>query len=177
MMQANGVHPVNHSRGFFASLGDFVARLRWRVLSFWIVFVGISVLGARQVKGELVSGGINVPGSESDRGANLLADEFDRRPTKTAAAIFTSTSLKVTDQAYKDGVEQALSRVQAVEGVSRIRSFYSTGLKRLVSEDEHTTYAVIELSGTEEGAKALIPNIRDELRRDASKDIDESYII
>src|SRR6476661_2909440 len=101
MMRANGVHQVSHSHGFFGSLGDFVARFRWLVLAVWIVFVGVSVLGARQVKGELISGGINVPGSESDRGQNLLADEFDRRPTKTAAAIFTSTRLKVTDQAYK----------------------------------------------------------------------------
>jgi RND superfamily putative drug exporter len=158
-------------------LGDFVARFRWLVLAAWIVFVGVSVLGARQVKGELISGGINVPGSESNRGEVILADEFDRRPTRTAAAIFTSHQFKVTDQQYRDGVEQALKRVEETEGVSRVRSFYGTGLKRLVSDDEHTTYAVIELSGDEEEAKAKIPDLRDALRRDLSKDIDEAYII
>ena len=44
--------------------------------------------------------------------------------------------------AVPDAVEKALKQVQDVEGVSRVRSFYSTGLRRLVSEDEHTTYAV-----------------------------------
>jgi uncharacterized membrane protein YdfJ with MMPL/SSD domain len=154
------------NQGFFGVLGDFVARFRWLVLAVWIVFVGVSVLGARQVKGELVSGGINVPGSESNRGEIILADEFDRRPTRTAAAIFTSRQFKVTDQQYRDGVEQALKRVQDTEGVSRIRSFYGTGLKRLVSEDERTTYAVIELSGDEEEAKGRIPDVRDSLHRD-----------
>ena len=165
------------NQGFFPALGDFVARFRWLVLAAWIVFVGVSVLGARQVKGELVSGGINVPGSESNRGEAVLADEFDRRPTRTAAAIFTSDKFKVTDQQYRDGVEKALKQVQDTEGVTRVRSFYVTGLQRLVSEDEHTTYAPIELSGTEEEAKAKIPDIRDALRRDLSPDIDEAYII
>lgn len=166
-----------HSPGAFAALGDFVARFRWLVLAVWIVFVGVSVLGARQVKGELVSGGINVPGSESNRGEAILADEFDRRPTKTAAAIFTSKKFKVTDPEYREAVEQAVQRVQDVEGVDRILTFYTTGLRRLVSADERTTYAVINLKGDEEEAKALIPKIRDELRRDISVNIDEAYII
>jgi len=165
------------NQGFFPALGDFVARFRWLVLAAWIVFVGVSVLGARQVKGELVSGGINVPGSESNRGEAILADEFDRRPTRTAAAIFTSHTFKVTDQPYRDAVEKALKQVEETEGVSRVRSFYGTGLRRLVSEDEHTTYAPIELSGTEEDAKAKIPEIRDALRRDLAPDIDEAFVI
>ena len=61
---------MNH--GFFPTLGDLVARFRWLVLAAWIVFVGISVLGARQVKGELVSGGISAPGTESNRGDAIL---------------------------------------------------------------------------------------------------------
>jgi RND superfamily putative drug exporter len=166
---------VNH--GFFPALGDFVARFRWLVLAVWIVFVGVSMLGALRVKGELVSGGINVPGSESNRGEAMLADEFDRRPTRTAAAIFTSHRFKVTDQQYRDGVEKALKNVQDLEGVGRVRSFYTTGLKRLVSDDEHTTYAVVDLNGDEEEAKALVPKVREELRRDFSNDLDEAYII
>jgi RND superfamily putative drug exporter len=166
---------VNH--GFFAALGDFVARYRWLVLAAWIVFVGVSILGARQVKGELVSGGINVPGSESNRGETMLAEEFDRRPTKTAAAIFTSHQFKVTDQQYRDAVENALKNVQDTEGVGRVRSFYNTGLRRLVSDDEHTTYAVIEIDGDEEEAKGRIPDIRSALRRDISTDLDEAYVI
>jgi RND superfamily putative drug exporter len=177
MMRANGVHQVSHNHGFFPSLGDFVARYRWLVLAVWIVFVGVSVLGARQVKGSLVSGGINAPGSESNRGETLLADEFDRRPVKTAAAIFTSSKLVVTDQVYMDGVKAATDRIAAVEGVKRVRSFYNTGLQRLVSDDKHTTYAIVELDGTEEEAKAKIPTIRDELHRDLSKDVDQAYIM
>src|SRR6185503_13262183 len=116
---ATGAHQVN--QGFFPALGDFVARFRWLVLAAWIVFVGVSVIGARQVKGELVSGGINVPGSESNRGVAILADEFERRPAQTAAAIFTSKRFKVNDQQYRDGVEKALKNVQDVDGVGVIR--------------------------------------------------------
>lgn len=177
MMRANGVHQVSHNQGFFPGLGDFVARYRWAVVVVWVVFVGVSVLGARQVKGSLVSGGINAPGSESNRGETVLADEFDRRPVKTAAAIFTSSKLVVTDQAYMDGVKAATDRIAAVEGVMRVRSVYNTGLQRLVSEDKHTTYAIVELDGTEEEAKAKIPTIRDELNRDLSKDIDQAHIL
>lgn len=165
------------NQGFFPRLGDFVARFRWLVLAVWIVLVGISVLGARQVKGELISGGISVPGSESNRGDTVLADEFDRRPAKTAAAIFTSQRFVVTDPQYKDAVEKALNAVQGVDKVQRIRSFYSTGLQRLVSEDKHTTYAIIELDGTEEEAKQAIPHIRDAFHANLDDALDEAYII
>jgi RND superfamily putative drug exporter len=165
------------NQGFFPSLGDFVARFRWLVLAAWILFVGISVIGARQVKGELISGGISVPGSESNRGDVILSDEFDRRPAKTAAAIFTSQRFVVTDPQYKEAVDKALQSVQDVENVSRIRSFYSTGLQRLVSEDKHTTYAIIELSGTEEEAKATIPKIREAFHANLNDAMDQAYII
>jgi len=172
---------VNHGKqeikGFFPSLGDYVARFRWLVLAAWIIFVGVSVLGARQVNSELVSGGISVPGSESDRGASILADEFDRRPAMTAAAIFTSRRFEAGSPEYQAAVEKALNAVQNVEGVKRIRSVYSTGLQRLVSDDKHTTYAIIELDGTEEDAKAAIPKIRDELHTNLSDALDEAYII
>ena len=100
--------PQQGPSGFFGHLGDFVARFRWLVVAVWIIFVGVSTIGARQVKGELVSGGINVEGSESNRGEIVLAEEFNRKPTRTAAAIFTSSRFVVTDPQYKDGVDQAL---------------------------------------------------------------------
>jgi len=165
------------NQGFFPSLGDFVARFRWLVLAVWIVFVGVAVIGARDVKKELVSGGISVPGSESNRGDTILADEFDRRPAKTAAAIFTSKHFVVTDPQYKEAVDKGLQAMQDIEGVTRIRSFYNTGLQRLVSEDKHTTYAIVELSGTEEEAKAAIPKLREAFHANVTDSIDEAYII
>jgi RND superfamily putative drug exporter len=170
-------------------LGDAVARYRWLVLAIWIVFVGVSVLGARQVKGELISGGINVPDSESNRGEKVLADEFNRRPTKTAAAIFHSKDLPVDDPKFKAAVEQALQNVQDIEGVRSIRSYYNTGLTRLKSETENTTYAVIELgpkegepeetdaTEAEENAKKRIPEIRDAIKKDLPPEVQEAYVM
>jgi RND superfamily putative drug exporter len=175
----NGTRPGGRSvnQGFFPTLGDIVARFRWVVVAFWIILVGVAIVGAKQVKGELISGGISVPNSESDRGSTILADEFDRRPAMTAAAIFTSQRFVVTDPQYKDAVDKSLNAVQGVDGVSRIRSFYSTGLQRLVSQDQHTTYAIIELSGDEETAKADIPHIRDAFRANLTDSVDQAYII
>jgi RND superfamily putative drug exporter len=165
------------NQGFFPTLGDLVARFRWLVVAAWIIFAGVSVIGARQVKGELVSGGISAPGSESNRGEQILADEFDRRPTRTAAVIFNSKRFVVTDQQYQDGVKQVVDAIAAVEGVGRVRSFYTTGLQRLVSEDKHTTYAVIELNGTEEEAKARVPDIRKAVEDHMSPDLDEAHVM
>ncbi|MCC6176540.1 MAG: MMPL family transporter [Chloroflexi bacterium] len=162
--------------GFFPTLGDLVARLRWVILALWIIFAGVSAIGASHVKGELISGGINVPGNESDRGGKVLEEEFDRVPTRTAAAIFTSSTLTVDDPKYKAAVEKALGNVKNVDGVSNVLSFYSTGFPRLVSQDRHTTYAPITFAGDEEEAKAHIPTVRDALRQDLT-DLDSAYII
>jgi RND superfamily putative drug exporter len=162
--------------GFFPALGDAVARFRWLVLALWIVVAGVSVLGAKEVRHELISGGINAPGSESERGNQLLEQEFNRKPTRSAAAVFTSSRFVVTDQQYRDSVTRALDEAAKVEGVERILSFYNTGLERLNSEDKHTTYAVVSFTGSEEEAKDLIPTVREALHSTAS-DLDQNYLI
>ena len=160
--------------GFFPALGDAVARFRWLVVAFWIVFVGVCSVGARRVDNELVSGNINVRGSESERGNEVLDVEFDRRPTRAAIAVFTSSKLVTADQEYRDSVSRALDEIKAVEGVDRILS-YLNGADRFVSPDKHTTYAVINLAGTEEEAKKLVPQVREALDR-APSELDASYL-
>ncbi|MFN8634390.1 MAG: MMPL family transporter [Chloroflexota bacterium] len=155
-----------------------VARFRWLVLALWIAFVAVSAYGAIHVKSRLISGGIVVKDSESDRGGDVLSSEFGRVPTKTAAAVFRSERFKVsTDPQFKAGVEKALQNIKDAAPDSTIRSFYTTGLARLKSEDDHTTYAVIDLVGDEEEVKKQIPTIREALQKDFSPDLDEAHIM
>ncbi|MFN8522459.1 MAG: MMPL family transporter [Chloroflexota bacterium] len=164
-------------KGFFPVLGDLVARLRWVVLIVWIAFVGVSLVGARHVKDSLISGGINVPGSESDEGNKLLEAEFNRRPTRAAAALFTSKSLVVTDQAYRDAATRALDEIKKLEGVDDVFSVFThPSLVRLVSEDKHTSYAVVNFAGTEEDVKKLVPKVREILQKDRPNTVD-MYLI
>ena len=76
----------------------------------------------------------------------------------TAAAIFTSQRFVVTDPQYKDAVDKSLNAVQDVDGVSRIRSFYSTGSNAWSARTSTPPTPSSSPSGDEETAKADIPH-------------------
>jgi RND superfamily putative drug exporter len=163
--------------GFFPTLGDLMARYRVLVIVLWILLVVVSFFGAKDVRKSLVSGGIKVPGSESDVGRQILEDEFNRRPTRSAAILFTSDKLKVTDAEYQNAAHKMLDEVKKVEGVEEIFSvFYIPQLRRLVSADEHTTYSVVNFSGTEEEAKEHVPTVRKVLQENRPDTI-EAFLI
>lgn len=163
--------------GFFPALGGAVVRLRWVVLALWIVFVGLSFLGVRGLSKKLVSGNLNVPGSESARGVPILEEEFGRQPTRAAIAVFTSDRLTLDSpqSPFCEGVNRELAEVRAVEGVGQIVSYCDTSWDRFVTTDRHTTYALVNFAGSEEDAKNLIPTVREAMERGRAEQV-KSYL-
>ncbi|MFN8636611.1 MAG: MMPL family transporter [Chloroflexota bacterium] len=154
-------------QGFFPSLGQAVVRHAWWVVVLWLVLVAVSIPVLPLVVGELKGPETVLPDRESGRASAILEKEFDRTPVRTALAVFTSPTLKVTDPAYREFAIGALDRVSKVKGVNRVVSFYNTvdprtgqGLARFAGSDERTTYAVVLLSGTADDAVDAVVDVR-----------------
>ena len=130
------------------------AMYRWRRLMLglaaaFLVFAGVWGTGAF---GALSSGGFEDPDSESFRAVSELTDALGRDDADVVV-IYASDTLTVDDPAYADAVTGTLTALPGSE-VASVASFYSTGAAQFVSEDRTSTYAVVQLTGVDEDARA-----------------------
>jgi putative drug exporter of the RND superfamily len=152
--------------GFFPRLGNAVARYRWLVIGLWAAALVAAVPGVRNVSKALVTGGYEIPDSDSGHGTTILEEEFGRRTVTTAVLIFTSDRVTLedpNDPTFRDAVNRSADRVSKMDGVKDVVSFFSSGARRFVSADAKTTYVVIDFSVDEERATEMTPEVRAEV--------------
>jgi RND superfamily putative drug exporter len=91
-----------------ASLSDFLTRRRWFVLAAWVAVVLFAMPLASKQTENLVSGGFEVPGSQSAIVEDALSDDFDPAQSGGMGAVLT--------------VEKGASRAQIDSGVARFQA-------------------------------------------------------
>jgi uncharacterized membrane protein YdfJ with MMPL/SSD domain len=118
-------------------------RRRRRVLAAWILaFIGMTILG-RSAGGEL-STEFSIPGSESQRAADVLEDRFPARSGDTIDVVFKSDA-GINDPATKTRVERLLGEMAGVAHVAAVASPYSPQGAQSVSRDGKIAFAVLQL--------------------------------
>ncbi|MDQ6693255.1 MAG: MMPL family transporter [Chloroflexota bacterium] len=145
----------------FTALGRFTYRRRWLVLLLGIIFMVASGIYGTSVFGKLKGGGFYDPNAESTKLMDAIPEKLGRDPNSIIALYTSTNGATVTGPAYRAAVLKTLDRVKGQKGVGNITSFYSTGAKVLVSNDNKSTYAVIGLT-THDNAenKATLDTIR-----------------
>jgi putative drug exporter of the RND superfamily len=133
----------------FERLGAFAGRRRWFVIAAWVVLLVSMGAMARGLNGRLVSGGFEVPGSPSLSVQHDLEDRFVGQYTYTALVVIHSDAATVSDPAFQSALAKVEQSVQSVDGVGSVVSVRSTGSPLFVSADQHTTYLVAGLAGTQ----------------------------
>jgi RND superfamily putative drug exporter len=93
---------------FMASLSDFLTRRRWFVLAAWVAVVLFAMPLASKQTENLVSGGFEVPGSQSAIVEDALSDDFDPAQSGGMGAVLT--------------VEKGASGAQIDSGVARFQA-------------------------------------------------------
>lgn len=148
----------------FAQLGYVMVRLRWIVLAVWLIILGVAggILSPKTtdvVKG----GGFIIDGSESARAAEILESDFGAATQSNVVVVFRDTERDVKDPELRAEIEERLGHMAALPGVTRVASYYSTGLTDLVSEDQHTQIALVAMSGDEGEIQDRVGELRAEL--------------
>jgi trehalose monomycolate/heme transporter len=108
---------------------------------------GSGVFGALQS-----SGGFAPPSSQSQQESNLAAKTFGRN-NADVVVLYRSTGLTVADPAYRTAVTRSLAALPPSK-VTSAQTYWSTRSPGLVSEDRHQTYAVLQLAGSSDSARA-----------------------
>jgi RND superfamily putative drug exporter len=157
----------------YSWLARSACRYRWLFLGAWLVVLVLAGIGAGQIERVLKVGGFSIPGTEFNTTSSVLSRQLHLSSDKAALVVFHSPTLLVTDKPFYDAVQNAVDNLQREPYVSKVETFYSTGIPDMVSADNHTTYALVTLEGAEEALEEAAPHLRDVVR---SNDI-EVYLI
>lgn len=133
---------------FFRSLGQFDVRFRYVIVAAWVLLVIFGAVFAPRLREvferEVVTGATG----EAQQAADLVAREFTARSAYQQLLVLRSSSRTVDDPEYQAAVERVIAAAESTDRITSTNSYYSTADESLVSEDRHTTYAILNLRST-----------------------------
>ncbi len=108
---------LNNMARWLYRLGQGASRLRWWVLAVWIVLVvGIVSLGT--AFGGSLSSQLSIPGIESQRASDLLAEQFPSANSGTIRAIFAAPDgTTLADPAAQAAITESLAEAGTIADV------------------------------------------------------------
>ena len=154
---------------FYAWLSALALRRKRVIGGIWIAVVLAAGVAASGIQDALKVGGFNLPGTEFNRASNLLANDLNISSDKAALVVFHSDRYRVTDKEFADAVNGAAAKLKQRDEVTKVETFYTEGLPDLVSKDNHTTYALVTLQGSDNHLEHATPDLR---KLVASKTVD-----
>jgi len=149
----------------FASLGHLVFRRRRLVLVLAGAFLALGVGWGTGVFASMTDSGFETPDSESARALTQVEETVGRGGTDVVV-LYGHGGSTVDDPAFRAAVEEHLADLPS-EQVAGVTTYWSAGEPaELVSHDRVSTYAVLQLVGTDDDEvmdayEAVEPQLRD----------------
>jgi len=148
----------------YSLLGRAVIKARWFILVGIAAVFAVGATWGLGVFDEFTDGGYVSSESPSVRDAEVIEEEFGSIGAEVVV-LYHSDTLTADDPAFASAVEGAVADIDAIDGVESVASYYGTQLPSFVSEDGHSTYAAISLSGSSDEERAnAFEGIEQELR-------------
>lgn len=138
----------------------FTARRRWVVLGVWLVVL-LLVGGLVRSLGAETSNNLELPGTDSLRASNLLAERFPPQQNGKNPIVFEVSSGKVSDAGPRRAIAESNAAMRELPQVVSAPSPFSQAGAAQVSEDERTAFIPVLLDIpnadlTEEFAQRLL---------------------
>ncbi|MGW1340240.1 MMPL family transporter [Kribbella sp. NPDC002412] len=127
---------------FLYRLGRFAFRRRRLVVLAWLGLLATGVAGAATLSGSTADG-FSIPGTESQRAADLLNERFPQAGADagTARVVFRAPDgQKLTDPAATAEVQETVGRLEAAPQVARVIDPFTA---KAISADGRTGYAQV----------------------------------
>jgi RND superfamily putative drug exporter len=149
----------------FAALGRSVYRRRKLIVVLWSLAFAAGLTASVSVASQLKGGGFTDPSSPSQQGQRQMQERLGFGPA-SLTIVFGSDTLSARGPAFRAQVQESLSGVEGagLEGLTGIRTAWSTGDASFFSGDGTATFAVLEFDGTSEEVQAQIPALRRALK-------------
>ncbi|WP_433230317.1 MMPL family transporter [Actinomadura formosensis] len=126
-------------------------RRRWVLAAAGAVLVFAAVWGTGVFGALTSSGGFETPGSESAKAAQIAERDLGRDEADVVVLYQGRTT--VDDPSYRASVEKALAALPQ-DKIASTATYWTTGAAQFVSKDRTATYAVLRLTGADEGARS-----------------------
>jgi putative drug exporter of the RND superfamily len=145
-------------------IGNFAGRHPWRVIAGWLVIAG-AIFMLNSAQGGAYDESFSLPGSESQRAADIIEERFPQETLFASNVIFHSED-GLTDPATEAAIEQAVEQLADVPHAIAVSSPYDPRGPTL-SEDGQTAIATVgfdvEKVGVEEfdAAEKAVQEVRD----------------
>ena len=145
---------------FYSALARIAIRRTRTLAVVWLCVLVAAGFGASHLEKQLQVGGFSLPGTEFNTASNVLSSELQISSDKSLVIVYRSPTLRATDKTFADAVESSLGRLGRLPYVTKIQSFYHPGLPFLVTKDNHTTYAIVTMKGSENTLESKTPDLR-----------------
>jgi RND superfamily putative drug exporter len=144
---------------FLEKHARLMARRRWWVVGGWIAVLVVMMSLAARI-GEVTTTQVSLPGTESQRGIDLIEDNFANGEYTTVQPVFRHRTLTVDDPAYREAVTASLERAAKVVPGTQVVSYFSSSSRDFVGDGGHLTYATLRLPIDAAEAKDEVKPIR-----------------
>lgn len=141
---------------------DFVVGHPRQVLAAWLVLLVAAAIPASKLEQRVGNGGYEVPGSQSQRVAELTSKSFPAQNGQPLGAVFTSSKPDVVRLRARAQTLAGLLRHE--RGVESVGSLYVSARRRMVVQ---TFY----LSGSVADAQKEVPSLEGWLHKAAGRDV------
>ena len=145
----------------FYRFGKYAVMFRWPIIIMWAGLFMLALPFALRAPSHLKSG-FGTVDTESRAALDILVEEFDATES-TIALVFASDTLTVYDRLYRAGMERVLSPILEIPEVKEVTTFYNSVGSQMVSDDGHTTFALISLDLELDEAMDLYPHLKQSL--------------
>jgi RND superfamily putative drug exporter len=129
----------------------------WRMIAAWVV-VTLAVVGLQMSVGGETSDDFTIPGTEAQRGVELLDERFPSQAGTTGQVVFADPDGDVTDTAARRAIDRTVAAIAAGPNVIGITDPFDPTLGS-VSADGRVAYATVRYSvdppGPAEGEAAI----------------------
>ncbi|SEQ79338.1 ATP-binding protein [Microlunatus flavus] len=122
------------------SLGVLVVRRRLRVLAVWLL-LAVALFGLAGVTGGKLVDDFTIPGTESQRGIDTLAQRFPLASGTTGQIVFGSTSGPISTR--RSEVEDRVEAVEKVKHVTSVDDPFASDAVGTISPDGR--YALVQI--------------------------------
>jgi uncharacterized membrane protein YdfJ with MMPL/SSD domain len=141
-------------------LGMFAARRKWVVLGAWILLIAVLIALSRSF-GSNTSNNLDLPGTDSQAAADLLAARFPPQQNGSNPLVFHVRTGKVTDVNAKQAIEASYERVKKLPHVAAAVDPFSQRGAAQISKDKETAFipVLLDVGGdelTQETAESVL---------------------
>ena len=131
------------TRALYA-LGSFCVRFRWPVVAVWLVIAAV-LIGLAKHAGEDTNDNLKLPGTNSDRATEILAQRFPSNANGSLPLVLHARSGKLTDSRYAAAVSETVKAYANDPAVSSAVSPLSEQGQAFLSKDAKTGYISLAL--------------------------------